>query len=122
MDSSGKIGKMGEDEACIYLESLGHTILERNWRAARYEVDIISLAPDGIHFVEVKSRTAPVAAEPEENVRGKKRHNIVAAARRYLEMKPQGDSDAWLDVVSVIFEGGKAQVRYIPNAYTPIYY
>ena len=66
MNGKGKLGKAGEEEVCKWLISKGHTILERNWRAGKQEIDIISLDRDGIHFVEVKSRTAPVQGEPEE--------------------------------------------------------
>lgn len=53
-DMKGKnaLGRHGEDETCQYLIDHGHTILERNWRYGHLEIDIISLAGDGIHFVE----------------------------------------------------------------------
>ncbi|MGN1232352.1 MAG: YraN family protein, partial [Candidatus Cryptobacteroides sp.] len=51
MNGKGKLGKAGEDEVCNYLISRGHTILKRNWRSGKQEIDIISLACDGIHFV-----------------------------------------------------------------------
>ena len=37
------LGRQGEDIACTLLESMGHTILERNWRSGHLEIDIISL-------------------------------------------------------------------------------
>ena len=72
MNGKGKLGKAGEDEVCKFLISKGHTILDRNWRCGHLEIDIISLAPDGIHFAEVKSRTAPVQGEPEDAVNAAK--------------------------------------------------
>ena len=58
-DRSGhrrQLGKAGEYVACGFLRSMGHIILERNWRSGHLEIDIISLDRDGIHFVEVKTR------------------------------------------------------------------
>ena len=55
-----KLGERGENVACRYLESMGHTILERNWRNGHLEIDIISVDPEGIHFVEVKARQKSV--------------------------------------------------------------
>ena len=36
-----RLGRQGEDIACRYLESIGHTILERNWRSGHLEIDIV---------------------------------------------------------------------------------
>ena len=41
-NSRGELGRLGEDIACRYLENLGHTILDRNWRWGHLEIDIIS--------------------------------------------------------------------------------
>lgn len=119
------LGKMGEDKACEYLEGLGHTILERNWRSGHLETDIISLAPDGIHFVEVKSRVAPVSAMPEENVGYAKQKKLTAGALKYLHSTEKreaiGDAEVFFDVISLIFEGEKVDVRYFPQAFIPMY-
>jgi putative endonuclease len=116
----GSLGKLGEDEACRFLEDKGHTILARNWRTGHLEIDIITLSGDGLHFVEVKSRTAPVEASPEENVGLMKQRNIAQAAARYLAEAGFGDMEAWLDVVAVVFEGGETRIQYFPDAYVPI--
>ncbi|MGM9740051.1 MAG: YraN family protein [Candidatus Cryptobacteroides sp.] len=124
MNGKGKLGKAGEDEVCKWLIARGHTILERNWRAGKQEIDIISLAPDGIHFAEVKSRTAPVQGEPEEAVNAVKQRNIVKAARRYMTMKGKELSDSleiWFDVAAVTFDGGDVRINYFPGAFVPIY-
>jgi len=124
MDERGKTGRKGEDIVCQYLTELGHTILDRNWRSGHLELDIVSLASDGLHFVEVKSRKAPVMAAPQENVGPVKQRRIATAASRYLALKdkrlPQ-DLDAWLDVAAVTFDSEGARVEYFPNAYTPMY-
>ncbi|HAW06425.1 MAG TPA: endonuclease, partial [Rikenellaceae bacterium] len=44
MKGRGEFGRRGEDEACMYLVSQGHTILERNWRCGHLEIDVITLA------------------------------------------------------------------------------
>jgi putative endonuclease len=50
------IGSRGEDIATQWLRDRGYYIIERNWRAGRYEIDIIAEHYDTIHFVEVKTR------------------------------------------------------------------
>ena len=119
------IGKRGEDEACRYLQNLGHRIIERNWRGSRVELDIITLAPDGLHFVEVKSRRAPVMVAPEANVTAAKMRNIVSAASRYLHTSGRGrfaGAEIFFDVVTVVFEGPEAVICYYPAAFRPMYF
>ena len=67
-NSRQTLGKKGEDIACEILRGMGHTILERNWRSSHLEIDIISFDPDGIHFVEVKTRRQSIQAPPQESV------------------------------------------------------
>ena len=120
-----KLGRMGEDAACGFLLKNGHTILERNWRGGHLEIDIISMDKAGIHFVEVKSRVAPVSAAPEENVGYTKQRRLAAAAQKYLHSKEKGSLfgsfEIYFDVISVIFEGEKIDLQYYPQAYVPIY-
>ena len=100
MKGRGEFGRRGEDEACMYLVSQGHTILERNWRCGHLEIDVITLAGDGIHFVEVKSRMVPVQGRPEEAVNAAKQRKIVAA---------------------VTFGEGRMELEYFHSAFVPIY-
>ena len=124
MKERGKkaLGAVGEDLACRYLESRGHRILERNWRGGHLEVDIISAASDGVHFVEVKTRTAPVAASLDDQVGPQKQHRIADAALKYLNTNHlESPPEVFFDIVSVVFDGQSADVKYIPGAWIPIY-
>ncbi len=118
------VGKRGEDEVCQYLIAHGHTVLERNWRSGHLEIDIISLAHDGIHFVEVKSRVAPVQGEPQDAVTASKQRHIASAAGRYMSMKSGtlGSSlEVWFDVAAVTYKGADIELCYFPAAYVPMY-
>lgn len=118
------MGRHGEDETCQYLIDHGHTILDRNWRYGHLEIDIISLAGDGIHFVEVKSRTAPVQGEPQEAVTASKQRHIASAAGKYMSMKQKylgRDLEVWFDVAAITYDGAQVEFRYLPAAYVPIY-
>lgn len=54
-----EIGAFGEQLAVQHLESLGLTVLDRNWRCRYGELDVIALDPLAriVVFVEVKTRT-----------------------------------------------------------------
>lgn len=103
---------------------MGHTILERNWRSGHLEIDIISFDRDGIHFVEVKTRSRNIQAPPQENVNRTKQRNITNAALRFLKTRngiPYGDHECHFDIVAVTFECSGFSTEWIPQAYIPIY-
>ena len=118
------LGKEGEEVACKYLQSLGHTILARNWRSGHLEIDIISIGEDGIHFVEVKARKKNIQAAPQENVGYKKQERIKKAALSFLNSRdgvPYGNHECSFDVIAVIFEDNGHKLEWIPQAYIPLY-
>lgn len=121
-----KVGRKGEDEACLELERLGHSIVCRNWRWGHLELDIISLDPQGgLHIVEVKTLVAPVAAAPYEKVDRQKMRRMSAAANAFLNSKDRAglpaDLEVFFDVMSVVFDGPNFEIEYYPQAFIPIY-
>ena len=118
------IGQKGEDLACHLLESKGHRILERNWRYGHLEIDIISVDPVGIHFVEVKARRDNIQAPPQENVDITKQKRIVKAAQAYLR-SAQGRAfiscEYLFDIVAVTFDAKGVRTEYLEQAYIPTY-
>lgn len=121
VEKRSKLGELGEQMACDFLQTRGHQILDRNWRAGHLELDIISEAPDGLHFVEVKARTAPSLAAISDQVNTVKQKRISAAAIQYLNQKKLQGQEVFFDIVSVLFDGGETVVRYIPQAWIPMY-
>lgn len=124
-DRSRKLtGFAGEDLACEYLIGLGHTILFRNYRTGHLETDIISLDGDGIHFVEVKTRRAPVQGNPQDSVNVTKQRRLIAAARKFLarkDMRLLGDLETSFDIISIVFDGINTHLEYIPRAFIPLF-
>jgi len=118
------LGQLGEEIACSFLTGKGHIILERNWRAGHLEIDIISFDPDGIHFVEVKTRQKNIQAPPQTNVDHSKQRRITMAAQRFLNTRkglPYGNHECHFDIVAVTLGDGKERIEWFPQAYIPIY-
>lgn len=118
------LGQQGEDMVCRFLESIGHTILERNWRSGHLEVDIISFDEEGIHFVEVKARRENIQAPPQESVDFAKQRRIASAAKGFLRNHKgpsYGSGECHFDVIAVTFTERTTLLEYIPDAYIPIY-
>ena len=118
---TSKIGQNGEEIACDFLLSRGHQILDRNWRSGHLELDIVSEDQEGLHFVEVKARTAPVTSTLTDQVNPIKQKRISAAALQYLNKKHLVGQEVFFDIVSVLFDGQETVVRYFPHAWIPMY-
>ncbi len=123
-DNRRNLGQLGEEKACELLISMGHVILERNWRSGHLEIDIISYNPDGIHFVEVKTRSRNIQAPPQENVGRRKQDRITKAARNFLRTGkglPYGNHECNFDIVAVTFDGFSCRTEWFPQAYIPLF-
>lgn len=124
MNEKKKTGDEGEEAASRFLQDQGHEILARNWRAGHLELDIVSLACDGIHFVEVKTRRPPMQAAPQESVTATKQRRLASAAKAYLNRAKSpslGDVECHFDIVAVTFENHETRIEYFQDAFYPIY-
>ncbi|QIG40486.1 YraN family protein [Microbacterium sp. 4R-513] len=62
------LGRAGEDRAARYFESLGYTVLSRNWRAPGGELDLVVATATELVVVEVKTRRSVAFGHPFEAV------------------------------------------------------
>jgi putative endonuclease len=98
------IGSRGEDIATQWLRDKGYYIIERNWRAGRYEIDIIAEHYDTIHFVEVKTRNGDQYGYPSEAVTATKQLRIKRAAEQYLQGRTMQWNKLSFDVYEIMTE------------------
>ena len=103
MAEHNDLGKWGEDEAALYLEDEGYTIIDRDWRLGRRDLDILAYTPDGstLVVVEVKTRTGGKYQQPEEAVTPSKMRNLAIAANAYVK-ECQVDKELRFDVISIV--------------------
>jgi len=66
------LGRRGEQEAATYLTSLGYRIVDRNWRCAVGEIDIVAIEKGELVVVEVKTRSTLAYGDPLEAVTDEK--------------------------------------------------
>ena len=104
------LGTLGEEMAASILYAEGWDILERNYRCRAGEVDIIAANREEIRFVEVKTRTEPVMAEPSRSVDQRKQQTIRKAAEYYMMTHP--GRDRW-----VSFQVMEITVNQIEDAF-----
>ena len=84
-----QLGKKGEEMARDYLLQHEYQILHTNWRFSHYEIDIIALKKNVLHFIEVKIRSSNAFGYPEENVTKKKFKALLNAADEFLYQHQQ---------------------------------
>jgi putative endonuclease len=98
------VGRFGEDVAVAHLRECGLQVLERNWRCAAGEVDVVALDGNVLAFVEVKTRSRLGFGTPAEAITGRKlaRMRRVAACWLAEHPGPRRWSAVRLDVVSVV--------------------
>jgi putative endonuclease len=110
-------GQLGEEIAAEYLQKKGYTILTRNYRAGKVEIDIICRTQSEIVFIEVKTRTSDMMAYPEQAVGKAKQRNIRLAAESFIETLDY-TLPARFDIVAVI-KGQKFEIEHIEDAFYP---
>ena len=110
--------EQGEDLAASFLKKSGCTILDRNVRLGRYEIDIIASQDDTTVFVEVKTRRQSDSVAPEENVNTTKQSHISQAAAQYISDEDDPERYYRFDVVAVVMpEKGAAEIEHFPDAF-----
>jgi putative endonuclease len=117
-------GAQGEAIAARYLESKGYVVLDRNYRFAHEEVDLVCFAPypgggDGgeIVFVEVKARRSTRFGRPEESVGAAKQRAIMRVAEAYLFERRLTGAIVRFDVVTVHLGVDPPAVEHFENAF-----
>jgi putative endonuclease len=111
------LGKEGERVAEQYLKKKGYKVVERNYRCAGGELDLIVLDRRVVVFVEVKTRTGHSFGTPLEAVEFRKQRKMIQAAQFFLTAKRLHQRDARFDVVGVSWPGGEPVVEHIENAF-----
>ncbi|MBC7231683.1 MAG: YraN family protein [Chloroflexi bacterium] len=117
-DTRRALGQKGEDLAVRYLQQLGYTVLERNYRSAEGEIDIIARDKERLAFIEVRTRRGTAFGSPEESVTPRKQARLATVARQYLQEKGYLDVEWGIDVVAVEFTTGSVlqRITLIRNA------
>jgi putative endonuclease len=105
MGAKDVLGKEGEQAAASYLEGRGFRILDRNWRCADGEIDIV--AADRCTFVvcEVKTRSGTRFGTPLDAVGQAKRRRLRRLAAQWLSAHGVRFDQIRIDVVGLLRDG-----------------
>ena len=108
-----RLGDAGEEAAARFLVAQGFTIVARNHRTRRGEVDLIAEKGELLVFAEVRTRATEAFGTPEQTVDARKQARVVAAARDFLARWRGPERAIRFDVIAVV---GQA-LRHLPGAF-----
>ncbi len=118
MAAKDVLGRRGEDLAAAYLQNEGYTILDRNWRCAQGEIDIVAF--DGVEtaFVEVKTRSGLAFGHPLEAITVQKLARLRRLAAAWCEEHPGNHDRIRIDALAVIMSRGAApQLEHLKRVF-----
>jgi len=101
MRAKDVLGRSGEQAAADYLEAEGFRILERNWRCADGEIDIVAVDRRTFVVCEVKTRSGTRYGTPLESVSRLKRNRLRRLAVRWLTAHGVHFDQVRIDMVGV---------------------
>jgi putative endonuclease len=109
------VGRTGEDRAVGWLTEHGMRVIERNWRCADGEIDIVAAEGATAVFVEVKTRTSTRTGHPFEAITASKIARLRRLAARWCADHPAARPAALrIDAVSVLLASdGVASVEHV---------
>lgn len=108
-------GKFAEQMAAEYYIKEGYSILERNWRLNKTEIDLIVQKGNVIVFVEVKARNLD-DEDPVNEVSRDKRKRMIHASDVYIGAL-KGEYDYRFDIVGLAGNFNSYELEVLEDAF-----
>ncbi len=121
MDTRRHLGSAAEAAAARHLSAAGWTVLGRNVRVGRGEIDLITRRRRVLAFVEVKARRTSEYGSPEDAVDARKRRQVARLAGLWLAARPWalvGVEEVRFDIVAVDAAQQPPAIRHLEAAFT----
>jgi len=114
MNPKDSLGRAGEQEAADYLVRAGLRILDRNWRCAEGEIDIVAAERRVLVICEVKTRSGTRYGTPLEAISRAKRARLRRLAIRWLVAHGVLFDEVRIDVIGLLRDpSGGFQVEHV---------
>lgn len=110
-------GRLGEEQALVYLRNCGHTLLEKNYRTRFGEIDLITLDGEVLVFTEVRTRTSCRFGFPLESVNAGKIRKLRRMAEAYLSSTGQQHRSIRFDVIGINHFDEDAGITHVIGAF-----
>lgn len=110
MRAKDTLGQRGEELAAAYLTAIGIEVVDRNWRCADGEIDLVGIDGDTLVIVEVKTRSSLDYGDPLEAITPAKLARLYLLAARWRRASARHYPSFRVDAVSVLDNGSGAPV------------
>ena len=110
----------GQQKAERALNSQGYEILDRNWRTAEGEIDLVARDGDALVFIEVKTRTSTRFGHPFEAITPGKLVHLRRLAASWIAAKGliAGITRIRIDAIGVIAPKGQpASIEHLEGIF-----
>ena len=116
MAQHNELGTKGEQLAVDFLISHGYSILERNYRFDKAEVDIIAKLGDILAIIEVKTRSSLDFGNPQDFVKPKQIQRLVKAVDEYVIANGL-EVEVRFDIIAIISKNKDFRIEHLENAF-----
>lgn len=117
MADHNELGRLGEEEALLYLTLHEYALLDRNWHDKHLEIDIVAEYFGEIIFVEVKTRCDERYARAVDAVTPEKKRNLIRAAHSWLVEHQRTESPYRYDIITLVGQASPFKIEHHKNAY-----
>ncbi|MEJ1229609.1 MAG: YraN family protein [Galbitalea sp.] len=118
MAAKDELGRRGEGIAAEHLTASGYRILERNWRCARGEIDIVALKDGEVVFVEVKTRRSVAFGHPFEAITTQKLARLRRLAGAWCQAHPEVRASVRIDAIAIIAPSrGLVEIEHLERVF-----
>jgi len=109
-------GKWGEEQAANYLINKGYTILARNYRHQKAEIDLIAQTGNWVVAVEVKTRSGILVEHPFHAITKTKQRLLIKAINFYVRswLTPV---EVRMDAISVVQHQSDVVIHHLQDAF-----
>ena len=113
-DPRRTLGRYGEELAARYLTEQGWRVVDRNWRCAHGEIDLVARDGDCLVFCEVKTRTSERFGGAIEAVDHRKAARLRRLVAAWLQCHDERAGRVRIDVIGILRpRRGRAQLRHL---------
>jgi putative endonuclease len=114
VNAKDALGRRGEQLAAQYLERAGFRILDRNWRCAEGEIDIVAAERRVLVVCEVKTRSGVGYGSPLDAITRAKRSRLRRLAIRWLVAHGVLFDEVRIDVIGLLRDrSGQFTVEHV---------
>ncbi len=116
MAQHNELGKKGELLAVNFLTETGYTIMAKNYRYNKAEIDILARKANILAVIEVKTRSSTDFGDPQNFVKPKQIQQLVKATDHYITQNNL-DVEVRFDIIAITKQNNSYRITHLEDAF-----